>query len=291
MGIMNMGVSMGGNIVSYSAALTEPTKKNKPFNIQLSEDDKDIYNVNDEEEEEEEEEEYEIEGKKKKKITKSKTTLNPPNQGRRYILRNTTQPKQKGETVQVMNAFETDYIPFEDLDSNIEAPNKINLDDYNITASSLYQSDYNPNEQMIKPNEHILNSTARSFISSNSISRGEAISQSHSHIEDSNYYNNNINNINNPIKNKTGLDLLLLKQFNEKLPEQIFYNTNNPHHLSQIDQTEEYEDEMSSGFGNSFNNNAKEVEINSNKREYLQKLYESKEYNDFKNNFCYFESK
>ena len=57
MGIMNMGVNMGGNIVSYSAALTEPTKKNKPFNIQLSEDDKDIYNVNDEDEEEEEEEE------------------------------------------------------------------------------------------------------------------------------------------------------------------------------------------------------------------------------------------
>ena len=54
---MNMGVNMGGNIVSYSAALTEPTKKNKPFNIQLSEDDKDIYNVNDEDEEEEEEEE------------------------------------------------------------------------------------------------------------------------------------------------------------------------------------------------------------------------------------------
>ena len=52
-----MGVTMGGNIVSYSAALTEPTKKNKPFNIQLSEDDKDIYNVNDEDEEEEEEEE------------------------------------------------------------------------------------------------------------------------------------------------------------------------------------------------------------------------------------------
>ena len=140
----------------------------------------------------------------------------------------------------------------------------------------------------MKPNEHILNSTARSFISSNSISRGEAISQSHSGMEDSNYYPNDANPNNNnritPIKNKTGLDLLLLKQFNEKLPEQIFYNTNNPHNLSQIDQTEEYEDEMSSGFGNSFNNNAKEVEINSNKREYLQKLYESKEYNDLKSN-------
>ena len=69
MGIMNMGVSMGGNIVSYSAALTEPTKKNKPFNIQLSEDDKDIYNVNDEEEEEEEEEEDDEEEQEEKEDT------------------------------------------------------------------------------------------------------------------------------------------------------------------------------------------------------------------------------
>ena len=83
---------------------------------------------------------------KKKKIIKSKIILNLPNQERRYILPNINQPKQKEETVQVMITFETNYIPFEDLDSNIEASNKINLDDYNITASSLYQSDYIPNE-------------------------------------------------------------------------------------------------------------------------------------------------
>ena len=52
---------------------------------------------------------------------------------------------------------------------------------------------------MIKPNKHILNSIARSFISSNFISKGEAISQSHSHMEDSNYHNNDINIYNNPI--------------------------------------------------------------------------------------------
>lgn len=74
MGIMNMGVSMGGNIVSYSAALTEPTKKNKPFNIQLSEDDKDIYNVNDEEEEEEEEEEDDEEEQEEKEDTQQDNT-------------------------------------------------------------------------------------------------------------------------------------------------------------------------------------------------------------------------
>ena len=71
---MNMGVSMGGNIVSYSAALTEPTKKNKPFNIQLSEDDKDIYNVNDEEEEEEEEEEDDEEEQEEKEDTQQDNT-------------------------------------------------------------------------------------------------------------------------------------------------------------------------------------------------------------------------
>ena len=49
---------------SYAPSMTEPIGQKKLLNIQLSEDDKDIYNLNDDEEEEEEEEEEEIENKK-----------------------------------------------------------------------------------------------------------------------------------------------------------------------------------------------------------------------------------
>ena len=49
---------------SYAPSMTEPIGQKKLMNIQLSEDDKDIYNLNDDEEEEEEEEEEEIENKK-----------------------------------------------------------------------------------------------------------------------------------------------------------------------------------------------------------------------------------
>ena len=58
------GISSNSTLSSsYAPSMTEPIGK-KLMNIQLSEDDKDIYNLNDDEEEEEEEEEEEIENKK-----------------------------------------------------------------------------------------------------------------------------------------------------------------------------------------------------------------------------------
>ena len=57
------GISSNSTLSSsYAPSMTEPIGK-KLMNIQLSEDDKDIYNLNDDEEEEEEEEEEEIENK------------------------------------------------------------------------------------------------------------------------------------------------------------------------------------------------------------------------------------
>ena len=57
------GISSNSTLSSsYAPSITEPIGK-KLMNIQLSEDDKDIYNLNDDEEEEEEEEEEEIENK------------------------------------------------------------------------------------------------------------------------------------------------------------------------------------------------------------------------------------
>ena len=59
------GISSNSTLSSsYAPSMTEPIGQKKLMNIQLSEDDKDIYNLNDDEEEEEEEEEEEIENKK-----------------------------------------------------------------------------------------------------------------------------------------------------------------------------------------------------------------------------------
>ena len=67
------GISSNSTLSSsYAPSMTEPIGK-KLMNIQLSEDDKDIYNLNDDEEEEEEEEEEEIE---KKKITDNNNNNN-----------------------------------------------------------------------------------------------------------------------------------------------------------------------------------------------------------------------
>ncbi len=58
------GISSNSTLSSsYAPSMTEPIGQKKLMNIQLSEDDKDIYNLNDDEEEEEEEEEEEIENK------------------------------------------------------------------------------------------------------------------------------------------------------------------------------------------------------------------------------------
>ena len=84
-----------------------------------------------------------------------------------------------------------------------------------------------------------------------------------------------IRNENNQIRNRTGQDLLLLKNFNENLPMMINIDNNN-NDISSI----------SSSFGNSFEHNAREViDINNNAKLKKLQLYESKEFNDFKSKF------
>lgn len=77
-------------------------------------------------------------------------------------------------------------------------------------------------------------------------------------------------------KNRTGLDLLMVKNFNENIPEQIMYNN-----ISNIEENNNNE-----SFSNSFiNDNNEIIDINNNNRLKMLQLYESKEYQIFKNNF------
>ena len=104
--------------------------------------------------------------------------------------------------------------------------------------------------------------------SDNSISRGQAIS------EDNEYdsVNKEKNDLN--IRNRTGLDLLMVKNFNERIPQQIIGNND----LSNIDDN----DDESESFGQE-NKNIVDIDNNSRLKKY--NLYESEEFNNFKNNF------
>ena len=151
-----MGVSMGGNIVSYSAALTEPTKKNKPFNIQLSEDDKDIYNVNDEEEEEEEEEEDDEEEQEEKEDTQQDNTkgVSSNNSNTEITNENTVHKEATSNTNDIIDVINTspllqqqeEQISTTTTSSSSEQQPKeeiINTSSFNFdeqTLQSIYQS-------------------------------------------------------------------------------------------------------------------------------------------------------
>lgn len=184
---------------------------------------------------------------------------------------NKSNESELGKDAKPIPLFENDTkLSIKELDKMILMPHKINLNEYEISNTSSYISE----SHKIKQEElNIQIQSEKKINESNSLSRGQVTSE---------YENDEIESEIN-VKNRTGLDLLVLKNFNENLPHHIIDNNNN--NVSQIEQVEEY-DEMSSSFGNSFNNNAREVvDINNNARLKLLQLYESKEYNEFKNNF------
>ena len=101
-------------------------------------------------------------------------------------------------------------------------PHKINLEEYEVSQTSSYISDAKINNtyDMIKYSEqHIIqHEIEESNNDDNSISKGQDISDSDIDEKGNLKKNRNYNNVN---KNKTGLDLLLLKQYNENLPKHI----------------------------------------------------------------------
>lgn len=184
---------------------------------------------------------------------------------------NKSNESELGKDAKPIPLFENETkLSIEELDKMILMPHKINLNEYEISNTSSYISESHKTKQ---EELNIQAQSEKKVNESNSLSRGQVTSE---------YENEEFESETN-VKNRTGLDLLVLKNFNENLPHHIIENSNN--NVSQIDQVEEY-DEMSSSFGNSFNNNAREVvDINNNERLKLLQLYESKEYNEFKNNF------
>ena len=183
--------------------------------------------------------------------------------------------KEEGKKIKVDDGkriplFESnDKISIEELDKLIQMPHKINLNDYNVSSSSSYLSEslnQRNLKEMIEYQEK--NIFSQNEESDNSISRGQAIS------EDNEYdsVNKEKNDLN--IRNRTGLDLLMVKNFNERIPQQIIGNND----LSNIDDN----DDESESFGQE-NKNIVDIDNNSRLKKY--NLYESEEFNNFKNNF------
>lgn len=156
----------------------------------------------------------------------------------------------------------TKQIPIEELDKLIEMPHDINLKDYDISNTSSYVSVRETKEEFIKGVHQI--DVDKYKDESNSLSRGQ--------VDD------NSSSLNNSIRNRTPLDLLMLKAYNENLPEQII-NSN----VSQIEKVE-YDDDDDNGSEEDDEVN-EIVDINSNERLKMLQLYESNEYNEFKKKF------
>ena len=230
------------------------------------------------EEEEEEEEEEEKEEKKEIKIQPKKEEID----------------NNVDDNIQKINIFNDDInVNFNYLDQAIQPPKDLNLNKYNdisITSEALSESmnkkpdiNMNINNQIeikninIKKNQFLnqyndknINYNNKINQNENSLSEGEVLTNpqdsSDFDINQNNKYktaNNFMPNYDN--KNRTGNDLLILKNYNENLPN-INSNLNNINYNNNIDNNEE-------------------ININNNKMLEKLNMFDSSEYNGFKNQF------
>ena len=174
--------------------------------------------------------------------------------------------KEEGKKIKVDDSkriplFEsTDKISIEELDKIIQMPHKINLSEYNVSNSSSYLSESLNQRNLNQMLEyHEKNIYSQKEESDNSISRGQAISDEN---DDSKSFNKGQYDYN--IRNRTGLDLLMLKNFNERIPEQILKDKINDNENS----------ENSNSF---FNDNNEMVDIDNKERLKKLDLYKSEE--------------
>ena len=186
--------------------------------------------------------------------------VNPNNTN--YSVNRSTRDNKETKEAKPIPLFDDDNnINIDQLDTLIEMPHHIDLNQYEISNTSSYISEQHKNLSSIVVNDN------KKENESNSLSKGQIESEFDDDMS--------IRNENNQIRNRTGQDLLLLKNFNENLPMMINIDNNN-NDISSI----------SSSFGNSFEHNAREViDINNNAKLKKLQLYESKEFNDFKSKF------
>ena len=224
--------------------------------------------------------------------------------------------KEDKEIPQNINIFDdNNKIGAEELDKMIPAPRNLNAnmydEDYSDTSSVLCESIRNKNNMPQQMNNNINitkvnisdnrlfyennvnnNNNISNNIVDNSISKGEVRSESE---EESLFENNNNNNQNlyktdnnfyNKNKNKTGYDLLMLKYYNENLPDNYYYNNiNNMDDINNINNINNNINNFESNKNINYNNNRPEINMNNNKLLKEYNLYGSDEYNSFKNKF------
>ena len=217
--------------------------------------------------------------------------------------------QEREEIPQNINIFEDNKkVGLKELDQIIPAPRNLNVnayDEFSETSSVLSESLRNKNElgpstknieiTKININDNRLfyeNNVNRNNINNNivdnSMSKGEVRSESE---EDSQFENNNINrpyfrtDNNYYNKNKTGNDLLILKYYNENLPENYYYNNLN-NNINNIPNNNNINNINNIPNYNKINNiNRPEINIDNNELLKQYNLYGSDEYNSFKNKF------
>ena len=127
---------------------------------------------------------------------------------------NQTKMSQFGKDTQQSQIFDdTRKIEMEELDHLIKMPHRINLAEYEISQTSSYISDVKNETKTVK--NEIINLLDQSN-NSNSLSKGQVVT-------DQSDFTNSINKELSE-KNRNGLDLLMLKNFNENLPQNIIQN-------------------------------------------------------------------
>ena len=243
-------------------------------------------NINEEENESEENPEPEQEPQKNENIIEKSEEI-PPN--------NIEIIRQKKEDELEKISRPRDFLKKYDVDlsdtSSCPEASLKHKDSLKNTGMNLEIKKINIKEnRFINVNEsNNQNNVNESYNIDNSMSKGEVRSdfEEDFNVENKRLYKTDNNYFN---KNKTGNQLLMLKNYNENLPENFYYNNiNNINNINSNDSEDENEPiQNNKNYNNNkFNYNNMNNNININSDETLKKynFYEKDEFNAFKNNF------
>jgi hypothetical protein len=199
---------------------------------------------------------------------------------KREIEKEKEEGKKEGKKIPLFE--KEDKLSINELDQLFQMPHKINLSEYNVSSSSSYlseslnQKNYNLKEMLEIHERNIYSNEKEDSI--NSISKGQAISEDNEYNNSSFIKKNNINKGNEyNIRNRTGLDLLMLKNYNERIPQQILGNISGINDNNDYSVSESFKDD-----------NQEVVDINDNNRLRQLGLYQSEEFRNFENNLNQF---
>ena len=199
---------------------------------------------------------------------------------KREIEKEKEEGKKEGKKIPLFE--KEDKLSINELDQLFQMPHKINLSEYNVSSSSSYlseslnQKNYNLKEMLEIHERNIYSNEKEDSI--NSISKGQAISEDNEYDNSSFIKKNNINKGNEyNIRNRTGLDLLMLKNYNERIPQQILGNISGINDNNDYSVSESFKDD-----------NQEVVDINDNNRLRQLGLYQSEEFRNFENNLNQF---